>query len=715
MPEKQAETQGYAIPMKSDGTVDENAFWNQNPGQWAIWNDAQRNDGGADTDIYIANAVEVLESDITRLESAYARESDMDARHAIRSAIDGKRQRLGELQNLISQRSAERQGVPDSADANIREQGPVQNDSILDRDTDTTQKSEIPTDDKGRPQYHLAPLTASLADIYSQGLTQDEIDGFIDANISELQKELDKTRAKAPKIGTDLQAYRKAKADYEDAVASVQERLDYWNRMKSTVVSLYDQFPSVYSIEDFRSGSAFDLTPQTPEELAAAVLSRDDIRINIDSFDRETGFGVNERRKFPGLFVKNGGLTLDQIAEMVQSLDQELTGMTAAESLYADAGILDRDDPMAAKNAVIGLLSSVGSKRDISSYILKNRQQSYRLESEAAYSEYASAFENEHMMTPDEYAAYREMEIRDIILSGAIPQSEIDSIFANENTGTARNERTDDAGTGAEVTPANDTGQVQRDEQGADADTGRGSETILPQTQTDNSGGSEIRNDRAEADGDARVQDGAAQETTGEDGRRIELGGSEPSADDNTSISTSSEENAVIPANSENNRHLLEGESLIDFAERIATDVSIKEAENNVDASPTEAQKEAGNYRKGHLHIDGLNISIEQPKGSVRRGTDADGNQWEQVMRNTYGYIRGSKGKDGDHIDIFIADNPVAGSYYVIDQVNPDGSFDEHKVMYGFGSEDAAREAYMSNYEPGWTGFGNITGISSEG
>ena len=714
MPEEQAGTQGYAIPMKSDGTVDENAFWNQNPGQWTIWNDAQRNDGGADTDIYIANAVELLESDITGLESAYARESDMDARHAIRSAIDGKRQRLGELQNLISRRSAERQGVPDSADANIREQGPVPNDSMPDRD-DVPQESEIPTDDKGRPQYHLAPLAASLADIYSQGLTQDEIDGFIDANISELQKELDKTRAKAPKIGTDLQAYRKAKADYEDAVASVQDRLDYWNRMKSTVVSLYDQFPSVYSIEDFRSGSTFDLTPQTPEELAAAVLSRDDIRINIDSFDRETGFGVNERRKFPGLFVKNGGLTLDQIAEMVQSLDQELTGMTATESLYADAGILDKDDPMAAKNAVIGLLSSVGSKRDISSYILRNRKQSYRQESEAAYSEYASAFENEHMMTPDEYAAYREMEIRDIILSGAIPQSEIDSIFANENTGTARNERTDDAGTGAEVTPANDTGQVQRDEQGADADTGRGSETILPQTQTDNSGGSEISNDRAEADGDARVQDGSAQETDGEDGRRIELDGSEPSADDDTSISTSSEENAVIPANSENNRHLLEGESLIDFAERIATDVSIKKAESNVDASPTEAQKEAGNYRKGHLHIDGLNISIEQPKGSVRRGTDADGNQWEQVMRNTYGYIRGSKGKDGDHIDIFIADNPVAGSYYVIDQVNPDGSFDEHKVMYGFGSEDAAREAYMSNYEPGWTGFGNITGISSEG
>ena len=274
MPEEQAETQGYAIPMKSDGTVDENAFWNQNPGQWAIWNDAQRNDGGADTDIYIANAVELLESDITGLESAYARESDMDARHAIRSAIDGKRQRLGELQNLISRRSAERQGVPDSADANIRGQGPVPNDSILDRDTDAPQESEIPTDDKGRPQYHLAPLAASLADIYSQGLTQDEIDGFIEANISELQKELDKTRAKAPKIGTDLQAYRKAKADYEDAVASVQDRLDYWNRIKSAVDAVKVQSAAIQdggSQEEAEVQIGRSLTKEEADALVASM------------------------------------------------------------------------------------------------------------------------------------------------------------------------------------------------------------------------------------------------------------------------------------------------------------------------------------------------------------------------------------------------------------------------------------------------------------
>ena len=274
MPEEQSETQGYAIPMKSDGTVDENAFWNQNPGQWAIWNDAQRNDGGADTDIYIANAVELLESDITGLESAYARESDMDARHAIRSAIDGKRQRLGELQNLISRRSAERQGVPDSADANIRGQGPVPNDSILDRDTDAPQESEIPTDDKGRPQYHLAPLAASLADIYSQGLTQDEIDGFIEANISELQKELDKTRAKAPKIGTDLQAYRKAKADYEDAVASVQDRLDYWNRIKSAVDAVKVQSAAIQdggSQEEAEVQIGRSLTKEEADALVASM------------------------------------------------------------------------------------------------------------------------------------------------------------------------------------------------------------------------------------------------------------------------------------------------------------------------------------------------------------------------------------------------------------------------------------------------------------
>lgn len=140
----------------------------------------------------------------------------------------------------------------------------------------------------------------------------------------------------------------------------------------------------------------------------------------------------------------------------------------------------------------------------------------------------------------------------------------------------------------------------------------------------------------------------------------------------------------------------------------------IAQEEAKVEQNPTEGQKEAGNYKKGHVKIDGYDVTIENPKGSVRRGTDADGKQWEQTMNNTYGYIRGTEGVDGDHIDIFLSDNPTEGNVYVVDQVNPDGSFDEHKVMYGFNSEEVARNAYLSNYEEGWQGLGNITEVSKD-
>lgn len=140
----------------------------------------------------------------------------------------------------------------------------------------------------------------------------------------------------------------------------------------------------------------------------------------------------------------------------------------------------------------------------------------------------------------------------------------------------------------------------------------------------------------------------------------------------------------------------------------------IEKAREDVDQNPTEAQKEAGNYKKGHVKIDGYDVTIENPKGSVRSGKDANGNEWSVTMNNDYGYIRGTEGVDGDHIDVFLSDDPESGDVFVIDQVNPDGSFDEHKVMYGFKSALAAKRAYLANYSKGWTGLGNITRVSKE-
>ena len=159
-------------------------------------------------------------------------------------------------------------------------------------------------------------------------------------------------------------------------------------------------------------------------------------------------------------------------------------------------------------------------------------------------------------------------------------------------------------------------------------------------------------------------------------------------------------------------------EDLFAKAERVAEEDKAKRTrkkeEAKVDTNPTEAQKEAGNYKKGHIKVDGFNVTIEQSKGSVRRGKDANGKEWETEMHNTYGYIRGTESVDGDHIDIFLSDNPTEGNVFVVDQVNKDGSFDEHKVMYGFSDMESARKAYLSNYEEGWQGLGNITEVSKD-
>lgn len=147
--------------------------------------------------------------------------------------------------------------------------------------------------------------------------------------------------------------------------------------------------------------------------------------------------------------------------------------------------------------------------------------------------------------------------------------------------------------------------------------------------------------------------------------------------------------------------------------EKVAS--AIESASSEVDTNPTEAQKKAGNYKMGHVTVDGYNITIENPKGSVRRGTDPNGKAWEQEMHNTYGYIRGTEGVDGDHIDVFLSDDPTQGDVFVVDQVDPStGKFDEHKVMYGFADVEAAKEAYLSNYEEGWKGLGEITHVSKE-
>lgn len=124
---------------------------------------------------------------------------------------------------------------------------------------------------------------------------------------------------------------------------------------------------------------------------------------------------------------------------------------------------------------------------------------------------------------------------------------------------------------------------------------------------------------------------------------------------------------------------------------------------------PTDAQKEAGNYKKGHVRLNGLDISIENPAGSRRRP------EWPP-LKNHYGYFKGSVGADKDHVDVFMTERASDPDLlvFVVDQVNRDGSFDEHKVVLGAADEADARSTYLGNYEKGWTGLGGITQMTQD-
>lgn len=124
---------------------------------------------------------------------------------------------------------------------------------------------------------------------------------------------------------------------------------------------------------------------------------------------------------------------------------------------------------------------------------------------------------------------------------------------------------------------------------------------------------------------------------------------------------------------------------------------------NNDLPKPTQAQIEAGNYKKGHIKVHGLDISVENPKGSERRGTSLDGKKWIHIMSDHYGYIKRTNGADDEHIDTYVGKNPESEKVYVVDQIDQGtDDFDEHKVMMGFDSQKEAVAAYQSNFDKGW-------------
>lgn len=456
----------------------------------------------------------------------------------------------------------------------------------------------------------------------------------------------------------------KARQEYE----AIKVEADFWANLDDDIKEASKKPGDVIAKEISVMGD-----PMSGEELAAMMLANGAIKLTRDSYKKETGAGNNETARMFGLFAspEKGGVNIERAGEILELADRE-----------NGTNFFDENDTNAGRDAIIEVLSSAHTRGDLIDYVKRNREAIAERERQAEYNAYAEWCEENYHMSPEEYEAYEESMARDFSEKQLTDEErgELDSQIVDEIQAIIDEQNEIDAIL-AQNKPIENENIEGNDESGGDGLREGGGE-VLPREQLDQTGGTGEVEGRESAGPDIDRTDGATQEGSSR--------GLAP---------------FVAPSPKEN-------ETPLDYAERIVEAKRLHEEELKVDTNPTEAQKEAGNYKKGHIKINGFDVTIEQPDGSVRSGKDASGKKWSQVMNNTYGYIRGTEGVDGDHIDVFLGPDMNSDMVYVVDQVNTDGSFDEHKVMMGFSSLEDARSAYLSNYEDGWQGLGNITGVA---
>lgn len=456
----------------------------------------------------------------------------------------------------------------------------------------------------------------------------------------------------------------KARQEYE----AIKVEADFWDNLDDDIKEASKKPGDVIAKEISVMGD-----PMSGEELAAMMLANGAIKLTRDTYKKETGAGNNETARMFGLFAspEKGGVNIERAGEILELADKE-----------NGTNFFDENDTNAGRDAIIEVLSSARTRGDLIDYVKRNREAIAERERQAEYNAYAEWCEENYHMSPEEYEAYEESMVRDFSEKQLTDEErgELDSQIADEIQAIIDEQNEIDAIL-AQNKPIENENIEGNDESGGDGLREGGGE-VLPREQLDQTGGTGEVEGRESAGPDIDRTDGATQEGSSR--------GLVP---------------FVAPSPKEN-------ETPLDYAERIVEAKRLHEEELKVDTNPTEAQKEAGNYKKGHIKINGFDVTIEQPAGSVRSGKDANGKEWSVTMNNTYGYIRGTKGVDGDHIDVFLGPDMNSDMVYVVDQVNTDGSFDEHKVMMGFSSLEDARSAYLSNYEEGWQGLGNITGVA---
>lgn len=465
------------------------------------------------------------------------------------------------------------------------------------------------------------------------------------------------------------------------------EALSPKDRRKELVAKALEKkdMKAIKEIYKDASTDVMDLTPRTLEEFVSErlfphSLNAESLAQELGSFNFKRGIGSKyDTNKFNYLLAKKGeGLTINELAKRVWedlSSTMESGDGDGLQSMYTDQDV---------RNAILDMFKTYDSVREMRNVTLLNRIAAAENELSGEEEWYEQQKEREifeKQKEIDEYQSYihdKELSLPSESELDYINGLEFDRMMEIEDREREYKQYV------KSILPELADYDDRSNEEGYEGGSSLGSDSSRRGVDEGNSQGEEVGN--GEASSESEIGEGS---DSGRKGRQ-ETGSMEPG------------EGSAVRGS-----HLPQEAS---FGERLKSAIAETETE------PTEAQKKAGNYKKGHLSFGGYDYTVETPKGVTRSGNDEQGKPWSVTMHDTYGYILGKIGVDGDHIDMFINDaadlDTFDGNVYVVDQVNPEtGEFDEHKVMYGYPSEEAATEAYLANYSKGWKGLGKVTSV----
>lgn len=521
-----------------------------------------------------------------------------------------------------------------------------------------------------------------MLDQYINGETELEPNQLMELNTTKAQLEALQTNLSVAAKGLKAQANKLSKLYKTEVSQQEMEELGMTpSEQRKVLVSdaiKKNDLGAIIKIYKDASVDVTDFTPQTLEEAVSEFLSPHSL--NPESLQYELGksnfkFGIGkgyDSNKFNYLIAKKGtGMSVNEFAVKVYN-DLPVN--------LQDMGYTNQD----VRNTLLDMFKSYDSVKEMKNVALMNRIAAAEdeLASEEEYYEAQKEREIiERQAEIEKYKSYiheKELSLPSESELDHIKGLEFDRMMEIEDREREYKQYV------KSILPELADYDDRSNEEGYGGGSSLGSDSSRRGVDEGNSQGEEVGN--GEASSESEIGEGS---DSGRKGRQ-ETGSMEPG------------EGSAVRGS-----HLPQEAS---FGERLKSAIAETETE------PTEAQKKAGNYKKGHLSFGGYDYTVETPKGVTRSGKDEQGKPWSVTMHDTYGYILGKIGVDGDHIDMFINDSAdldtFDGNVYVVDQVNPEtGEFDEHKVMYGYPSEEAATEAYLANYSKGWKGLGKVTSV----